>query len=113
MADTFGWVPTVASASGTATATVRKAQFGDGYSQRAADGLNNVASSFSLQFIGDAAKISSILAFLRAAAGSTSFNWTPPLWTAPALFTCETWSEPTKDGNVFTITATFEQTFAP
>jgi phage-related protein len=113
MADTFIWVPTVANLSGTATATVRKAQFGDGYAQRVADGLNNVASSFNLQFIGDAAKIAAVLAFLRAKAGAESFYWTPLLWSAPALFTCETWGEPTKDGDTYTITATFDQTFAP
>ncbi|MDR5774914.1 MULTISPECIES: phage tail protein [unclassified Caballeronia] len=113
MADTFIWKPTVASSSGSTTLKTRKAQFGDGYAQRVADGLNNASSSFSLQFIGDAATISAILAFLRAHAGATAFLWTPLLWTAPALFTCETWSEPTKDGNTYTITATFDQTYAP
>jgi phage-related protein len=113
MADTFTWVPTVANTSGTDTATVRKAQFGGGYTQRAADGLSNVAASFDLQFIGDAAKITAIRAFLIAHGGATSFLWTPPLEAAPLLFTCATWSRPSKDGGVYTMTATFEQTFAP
>ncbi|MDR5881125.1 phage tail protein [Caballeronia sp. LZ032] len=113
MADTFIWKPTVASTSGTTTLKTRKAQFGDGYAQRVADGLNNAASSFSLQFVNDAATISAILAFLRAHAGATAFLWTPLLWTAPGLFTCESFSEPTRDGAVYTITATFDQTFAP
>lgn len=113
MADTFTWVPTVANFSGTDTATVRKAQFGDGYAQRAADGLNNVAASFDLQFIGDAAKISAIRAFLIAHGGATSFYWTPPLEAVPLLFVCETWSRPSKDGGIYTMTATFTQTFAP
>jgi phage-related protein len=107
---TFTWVPTVANLSGTATLLVREAQFGDGYSQRTADGLNNRSSSFSLQFIGDATKISAILAFLDARAGAEAFYWTPPLRTQ-LLFTCATYTEPTKDGNVYTITATFVQTF--
>ncbi|MDR5825787.1 phage tail protein [Caballeronia sp. LZ043] len=113
MADTFIWKPTVASTSGTTTLKTRKAQFGDGYAQRVADGLNNASSSFSLQFVNDAATISAILAFLRAHAGATAFLWTPLLWTAPGLFTCESFSEPTRDGAVYTITATFDQTFAP
>ncbi|MCM2537718.1 phage tail protein [Burkholderia glumae] len=113
MADTFIWKPTVANSSGSATMKVRKAQFGDGYAQRTADGLNNSSSTFSLQFVNDAATIGAILAFLRAHGGATSFYWTPILWAAPALFTCETFSEPTRDGNIYTITATFEQTFAP
>lgn len=112
MADIFTWVPTVAQASGTATLKVRKAEFGDGYTQRAADGLNNRSSTFSLQFVGDADKITAILAFLDAHAGATAFLWTPPL-RDQLMFVCETYSEPTKDGGTYTITAQFEQTFAP
>ncbi|CAN7613806.1 phage tail protein [Caballeronia sp. LjRoot34] len=112
MADTFLWVPTVANLSGTATLLVRKAQFGDGYAQRVADGINNRSSSFNLAFIGDATKISAILAFLDAHLGSTGFLWTPPL-RPQLMFTCETYSEPTKDGNVYSMSATFDQTFAP
>lgn len=112
MADTFIWSPTVAGSSGSTTQRVRKAQFGDGYAQRVADGINSKSSSFNLQFIGDAATIGAILTFLDAHAGATAFYWTP-LLRAQALFTCEKYSEPTKDGNAYTITATFDQTFAP
>ena len=111
MADTFTWAPTVANASGNATLRTRTAQFGDGYAQKAADGINGRSSTFSLQFIGDAAKITAILAFLDAHAGATSFLWTPPL-REQSLFTCEAYTEPTKDGNVYTMTATFNQSFA-
>jgi phage-related protein len=110
---TFGWAPTVAGSTGTATALVRSAQFGDGYQQRAADGLNNVSSAFNLQWVGDASKIGAILAFLRARGGAESFLWTPPLWDDAGLFYCETWTEPVKDGKTYTITATFQQTFQP
>lgn len=113
MADTFNWNPTTAQSTGTATQRVRKAQFGDGYTQRTADGINNRVSSFQLQFVDDDATISAIVAFLDAHAGATSFLWTPPLRTQALLFTCETYTEPTKDGPAYTITATFEQTFAP
>ncbi|MFD1556037.1 phage tail protein [Paraburkholderia silviterrae] len=113
MADTFTWVPTVAQSTGTATQRVRKAQFGDGYAQRVQDGINNRSSSFQLQFINDAATIAAIIAFLDARAGATAFLWTPPLRTQALLFTCETYTEPTKDGNAYTFTATFDQTFAP
>jgi phage-related protein len=112
MADTFNWVPAVSNLAGTATLRVRKAQFADGYTQRLQDGINNRASSYNLTFIDDAATISAILAFLDTHAGATSFYWTP-LLRAQALFICETYSEPTKDGNAYTITATFDQTFAP
>jgi phage-related protein len=113
MADTFTWVPTVDGLSGTATASVASAKFGDGYQQRAASGINNVSSSFNLQFKGDALKIGAIMAFLIEKGGYESFEWTPMLWSAPGLFYCETWTEPTKDGDVYTMTATFQQTFQP
>ncbi|MBR7996712.1 phage tail protein [Burkholderia cenocepacia] len=109
---TFGWTPTVANYSGTATPVVRAAKFGDGYEQRAADGLNNVASAFSVQFNGSADKISAILAFLRAAGGADAFWWTPPLWDSPGAFYSPSWTEPTKDGDVYTMTAQFQQTFS-
>jgi len=112
MADIFIWTPTVASSSGTAKLITRKAQFGDGYAQRVVDGINNRSSSFNLQFIDSAATITAILAFLDAHAGATAFYWTPLLRTQ-LLFTCETYSEPTKDGAAYTVTATFVQTFAP
>ncbi|MDR8400116.1 phage tail protein [Paraburkholderia sp. USG1] len=111
MADTFTWAPAVSNLSGSAALRVRKAQFGDGYAQKIADGINNRASSYNLTFIGDAPTITAILAFLDAHAGATAFNWTP-LLRPQALFTCEKYSEPTKDGNTYTITATFDQTFA-
>ncbi|WOD19843.1 phage tail protein [Paraburkholderia kirstenboschensis] len=113
MADTFTWSPTVAGTSGSTSQRVRKAQFADGYVQRVADGINSKSSSFNLQFIGDAATISAIMAFLDAHSGAIAFNWTPLLWAAPALFTCEKYSQPTRDGDAYTITATFDQTFAP
>lgn len=111
MADVFTWSPTVANFSGDTTLRTRSAQFGDGYQQKAADGINNRSTSYSLQFVGDETKIAAILAFLDAHAGATSFLWTPPL-RAQLLFTCDTYTEPTKDGDMYTITATFDQSFA-
>ncbi len=112
MADTFIWVPTVAGLSGDATLLVRKAQFSDGYAQRVADGINNRSSTYNLTFVRDAVTIAAIMAFLDAHAGATAFLWTP-LLRPQALFTCEKYSEPTKDGLVYTLSATFYQTFAP
>ncbi|WP_234775011.1 phage tail protein [Paraburkholderia tropica] len=111
MADVFTWAPTVDSFSGDTTLRTRTAQFGDGYAQKAADGINNRSTSFSLKFAGDASKLTAIYAFLDARGGATSFLWTPPL-REQLLFTCEKYTEPVKDGNVYTMTATFDQSFA-
>jgi phage-related protein len=113
MADQFTWAPTVSNSTGDTKAVARAAQYDDGYQQRVASGLNNVQSSFSLQFVGDATKIRSIRSFLRERGGAVSFEWTPVLWDEPGLFYCEKWSEPTKDGDVYTMTAQFVQTFQP
>ncbi|MBU9420070.1 phage tail protein [Burkholderia multivorans] len=112
MTDTFNWSPTVEGFGGDTTLRVRKAGFGDGYTQRAADGLNNRAATYNLRFVGRADKIAAILAFLDAHAGSVSFFWTPPL-RPQGRFVCEKYTEPVKNGEVYTITAQFEQTFAP
>ncbi|RQR78364.1 MULTISPECIES: phage tail protein [unclassified Burkholderia] len=112
MTDTFNWSPTVQGFGGDTTLHVRKAEFGDGYTQRAADGLNNRSSTYNLRFVGSAAKITAILAFLDAHAGAISFLWAPPL-REQGRFVCEKYSEPVKDGKSYTITAQFEQTFAP
>ncbi|WP_419689148.1 phage tail protein [Burkholderia theae] len=112
MTDTFIWSPTVEGFGGDTTLRVRKAEFGDGYTQRAGDGLNNRLTPYNLRFVGKADKISAILAFLDAHAGAVSFFWTPPL-RPQARFVCEKYTEPVKNGNVYTITAQFEPTFAP
>lgn len=110
MPDIFTWVPTVAQYAGSATQRVRKAQFGDGYEQSLADGINNTVLSYTLQFVGDEVKISSILAFLDAHPGATAFYWTPPL-RSQLLFKCETYSDAIPDKGTYALTATFNQTF--
>ncbi|MDN7419517.1 phage tail protein [Burkholderia dolosa] len=112
MTDTFIWSPTVQGFGGDTTLRVRKAEFGDGYTQRAADGLNNRQSTYNVRFVGKADKIAAIVAFLDAHAGAVSFYWTPPL-RQQARFVCEKYTEPVKDGDVYSITAQFEQTFSP
>lgn len=113
MAETFDWRPTVDSTSGTVATKVRSAQFGDGYQQRLADGLNNVQSTYTLQFRGDETKVWAIYDFLVARGGAESFWYTHYTSRPARLFYCETWSEPVSDGPAFTITATFVQTFSP
>jgi phage-related protein len=109
MADTFTWAPTIAQFAGTATLRVRKAQFGDGYAQTTADGINSRVLSYTLQFVGSAATITAILAFIDSHVG-VAFNWTPPL-RSQLLFKCETYSEAIPDNGTYGVTATFTQSF--
>lgn len=73
---------------------VAKTQFGDGYVERAPDGLNPMPETWALQFndISDEAG-TEIIAFLQARftgpAGQEAFDWTP-LWSnTPIRVTCE------------------------
>lgn len=113
MTDTFNWPPLLVSPGGQATLRTLKAQFGDGYSQEAEDGINNEISTWQLSFLGSAETITTIRDFLRSHGGATSFNWTPPLDTEK-LFRCSSYTPPTPAGaGNYQLSASFVQAFAP
>ncbi|MEY2687699.1 MAG: hypothetical protein RL375_1897 [Pseudomonadota bacterium] len=110
----FDWVESAGTALEEAP-RVARTQFGDGYEERAPDGLNPITQSWQLQFTGiDREVASDIVAFWRArinaAAGQEAFDWTP-LWHVDAIrVTCSRWTV-TQDQTPETvsITATFKQ----
>lgn len=97
---------------GATTYRVRTAQFGDGYSQRAKDGLNNVYDTWPLTFTGSEAEIAAIKAFLDATGGATNFYWTPPLRTQAKFIASAVVVTPL-GGDNYTLTATFTEDFGP
>ncbi len=109
MTDTFRWRATSQS-SGSATASVRRAKFGDGYSQQVAEGINSVSWKYQLSFVATKAVIAEIVAFLDAHAGA-SFLWSGPWETG--LYCCDTYTDSHLGGLTYSVTATFEQTFQP
>lgn len=109
---TFTWVPR-RQAAGETTFRVRAAQFGDGYRQVAADGINNRVQSWQLTFNGRRQRIADIAAFLDARAGHERFYWTPPLASTPRLFTAGAYSLQAEGGELFTLTVTFAEAFQP
>lgn len=109
MADTFTWRPDK-SAPGTFDQRVRTAQFGNGYTQRAADGINNETQSWNLTFTGKKARIAEILTFLRAQQGYKAFIWSTP-FDGPRHFTCSSFTPTHLGGSAWALTATFEQTY--
>ena len=68
MTDTFPG-PATSQSTGTTTAAVKRAKFGDGYAQAAADGLNATSRSYQLQFVGNRKTINEIVTFLDGHAG--------------------------------------------
>jgi phage-related protein len=111
MTDTFTWRP-VGTPTGQTAFRVRKAPFGDGYSQEVADGLNNKVQSWPLDFAGYKRDIEPIVAFLDAHAGYVGFFWTPPLGVQ-GLYKVTDYKFTPEGGDFYTLSATFEQKFAP
>ncbi|WP_329767987.1 phage tail protein [Stenotrophomonas muris] len=111
MKETFDW-PVRVGVQGSGRFAVLSASFGDGYSQTAADGLNNERQQWPVSFVGYGADIAPILAFLRARKGAESFLWTPPLGQQ-GLYTCKEYNVTAHGNDAHTLSATFEQTFQP
>lgn len=111
MADEFTWCVRT-EITGTGTFATRSAQFGDGYQQNASEGLNNESQQWPISMVGRASKVGPALEFIRARKGAVSFLWTPPLGEQ-GLYLCKTYNITAHGNGVFTLSATFEQTFQP
>jgi phage-related protein len=99
-------------ATGDIKQRARSKKFGDGYEQSVSDGINNKTQSWPISHTGSAARIKEIIAFLDRHKGATAFLWIPPLGEL-GLYKCTGYQPSHKGGSVYTLTATFEQTFHP
>lgn len=105
---TFTWTPDT-GAEMTRAPRIRSVQFGDGYEQRAADGINADLRKYTLSFTGRSATDSTaILAFLETQGGVTSFDYTHP-GDSSRKFVCKEWSASDDGYNLKGIRATFQQ----
>lgn len=114
MPETFTWSPQKGS-TGERTPDVTVVKLGDSYEQRQVNGINPLMGKYPLTFIGyddskcsrtNAAKEADV--FLTARMAVESFYWTPSDTGVQALYVCRTWSLQ-KTGNLYQLTATFEQ----
>jgi len=89
-----------------------KVDFGDGYAQRAADGINNNARKYSLTWthLHDDEK-DAIEGFLTARNGLESFFYQFPDENAPRAYVCEAWTVTLVNDTVYTISAEFMEVF--
>ena len=79
---TFTYTPDF-DASEEQRPVVRRVQFGDGYEQRLAYGLNTQPVSWRLTFRNRTnTERDNINTFLEARGGTESFDWTPPYGSA-------------------------------
>ncbi|MEN4919714.1 phage tail protein [Achromobacter spanius] len=111
MADKFTWRAT-GQPNGAVTFRRLTAQFGDGYRQVAGDGINSKVQSWPLTFAGSKREMDALVAFLDRHAGIRSFLWTPPLGEE-GLYEAPTFSLSHVGGDVYTVSATFQQVFKP
>lgn len=109
--ETFTWDARVGD-QGTVTFNVLSAQFGDGYSQEVANGINNRSDSWPYTYEGNEDEVAPILAFLDAHAGYRGFQWTPPSGK-PGLYKCVSYGVTPTAGPRRRLTATFVQKFSP
>ncbi|MFD3231647.1 phage tail protein [Rahnella aceris] len=110
--DTFTW-RTQKSAQGTDTVRTLQAQFGDGYKQIAANGINASAETWSLNWTGKKTDAVAIRQFLLTHVIS-SFWWTTP-WGDTHLWRVKSDSVSVSfpAGDKATLSFTFERAFAP
>lgn len=87
---------------------ILKAEFGDGYTAEAPDGINFNLKTFNLTWdaVIDSEK-STILNFIEARGGYQTFEWTYGGTTYKVK--CRKWGYSQKEPNVYSITATFEE----
>lgn len=111
MTETFNW-RSVGTPSGQVSYRVLVAQYGDGYSQEVGDGINTKVQSWPLQFAGSEAEMQQIIDFFDRHAGAKGFFWKPPLGVV-GLYKVASHSPSHLGGDTYTVSATFQQKFAP
>jgi len=88
-----------------------ESHFGDGYSQRTADGINTNPREWDVSFAFDSeATMDTIDDFFETKAGVTAFTWTPP-GKPEGTFICSEWNRSYPEKTRSIITAVFLQVF--
>lgn len=113
MADPLPDIPPSYTSRGDTGFRVREAEFGDGYSQRAADGLNSVGRVWSLTWQNRPnADVTTLYDFLVGKLGFEAFEWTAPDESSPRLWVCrEGVTKTPVTAGYSTLTAEFEEVF--
>jgi phage-related protein len=112
----FEWEPSRNPTKQT-TSRVHVNQYGDGYSQRIPDGINNIDETWRLEFKNRTLfEIDQIDDFLADVEGYISFLWVEP-WTLQKIpVICEDWSKNvivmiTETTGYASLTATFKRVY--
>ena len=94
---------------------VTETQFGDGYSQRSAEGINTLTEMWDVSIEeADNQVADEIIAFLRARGGVEVFEWTPRWGTDPILVvTSGGWKRTGAGDGASTISVRFKRVYEP
>ncbi|HEX8586165.1 MAG TPA: phage tail protein [Allosphingosinicella sp.] len=106
MTDTFTWRALTAT-SGDGKFTTNAAKFGDNYSQRSANGINNSRETYRVVVDGTREEMEACIAWIKAKAGVVAFFWKPPL-SVRGLYICTGWT-PEIEGVLCRLNLEFEQ----
>ena len=86
------------------------AQFGDGYNQRAADGINNILHKATLTWeVLTRSEAGALMNFFRERAGWKPISWQMPGDTESRKWLCTKWNRTYAEANLDTVTATFAE----
>ena len=102
--------------SAQSTPNVRVTDFGDGYQQRIAAGINNLAQNYSVAFSNRTKEeIDDIVAFFVSKGGVTNFTFTIPdsnnSGETAIKVICEKWGQIYRVGDYYSCTATFKRVY--
>lgn len=105
--------PAPTSAGVKRRARVLKSEFGDGYTQRVADGLNAIEHVWSVNWEGlTDSEADTLDNFLGARGGWEAFEWAPPRGAGTAVkWVCEEWERRPRHAGHADITATFRRVY--
>jgi len=93
---------------------VLQADFGDGFAQRARDGINSDPLTLRLSWTNlTESEKDEIDAFLVARGGYEAFDWQMPTESSSRRWVCPSWSFDLVDAGVFALSATFREVFDP
>jgi phage-related protein len=114
--DTLTYAPSFAT-QGVMTPRVLRAQYGDGYAQEAADGINAMLRKWTIvynniQASGTGTTLKNLDDFFVAQAGYKKFLWTQPIpfdVLGALQFVCVEWHWTWAGGLITGLTATVEQ----
>ena len=98
----------------TVMAKTLSAQFGDGYSQEAPDGINNIVRSYEITWAAlTPSEKTSVEGFLESVGGWGRISWTPPYEETSRLFIVKDaeWELTVLNNSTFSISCELKQVY--